>query len=519
MAPDRTITSNTSLENLRREAKRWLKALRAKDADARARFDRARPGGPPNPTLRDIQVALAREYGFAGWTELKTRLSSAGVQSTELSALLAEAERGHAAEVARIVDAHPDLINMRGTLPGHTGLRTALHFGVNHFDVVRALLQRGADPNIRDEGDDATPLHFAAEHGNLDIVRALVEHGADTVGEGTYHELNVLGWAVGWANVHHALVAEYLLAHGAKHTIHTAVALGDTDAVRRLVAIAPDEIRRPMDGVNRRRTPLHLAVIKRQMGALETLLELGADPDAGDVVGLTALDQAALDGATELAEALIAGGAHVGFPAAVALGREEDVARLLREEPGALRPGGRWARLIIHAASHCSGAVIDALIRCGASVGVIDEPEGAIDGTRNYTALHAAAFHGNLDTVRVLLAHGANVRVRDSNYRGTPAGWADYARKQEARDLILDGDIDIFDAIDMKPERIPGIVERDPEALTRPFGEYAGGGSDDNLRADTTPLQWAERCGKADVARALRALGAENGSAPTPGRG
>ena len=60
-----------SLESFRKEAKRWHDALRAGDADARARFERAFPHPRATPTLRDVQHALAREHGFAGWATLK----------------------------------------------------------------------------------------------------------------------------------------------------------------------------------------------------------------------------------------------------------------------------------------------------------------------------------------------------------------------------------------------------------------------------------------------------------------
>lgn len=63
-----------SLESLKKEAKRWLDALRANAADARARLERAIPNAPPIPTLRDVQHALAREHGFSGWTALKQAL-------------------------------------------------------------------------------------------------------------------------------------------------------------------------------------------------------------------------------------------------------------------------------------------------------------------------------------------------------------------------------------------------------------------------------------------------------------
>jgi hypothetical protein len=66
----RTISSATSPDGLRKQAKRWLRALGARDAEARIRFDRAYPGGPVEPVLRDVQHALAREYGHENWIAL-----------------------------------------------------------------------------------------------------------------------------------------------------------------------------------------------------------------------------------------------------------------------------------------------------------------------------------------------------------------------------------------------------------------------------------------------------------------
>jgi hypothetical protein len=63
-------------ESLKKESKRWLKALRANDGRARARFVRLHPTPPASPTLRDVQLALARERGFAGWAELKAKVAA-----------------------------------------------------------------------------------------------------------------------------------------------------------------------------------------------------------------------------------------------------------------------------------------------------------------------------------------------------------------------------------------------------------------------------------------------------------
>jgi hypothetical protein len=71
----RRITPQTTLDNLRKEAKRRLKDVRAGDSEARARLVAAHPKAPANPVLRDVQHAIAREYGFAGWTELRKALA------------------------------------------------------------------------------------------------------------------------------------------------------------------------------------------------------------------------------------------------------------------------------------------------------------------------------------------------------------------------------------------------------------------------------------------------------------
>ena len=82
----RQLSPATTLDALKKEAKRWLKALRAHDADARARLIRADPKAPADPGLRDVQHALAREYGYESWRALK----HAATQRAETAAARAE---------------------------------------------------------------------------------------------------------------------------------------------------------------------------------------------------------------------------------------------------------------------------------------------------------------------------------------------------------------------------------------------------------------------------------------------
>jgi uncharacterized protein len=74
----RHLAPQTSLENLKREAKRWLHALRAGDPEARARLERSVPDAPADPALRHVQHAIAREFDLPGWSILKERLTTRG---------------------------------------------------------------------------------------------------------------------------------------------------------------------------------------------------------------------------------------------------------------------------------------------------------------------------------------------------------------------------------------------------------------------------------------------------------
>jgi hypothetical protein len=70
----RRLTPDSSLDTLRKEAKRWLRDLRAGDPAARQRLAAALPAVPAMPGLRDVQWALAREHGLPGWAALREAL-------------------------------------------------------------------------------------------------------------------------------------------------------------------------------------------------------------------------------------------------------------------------------------------------------------------------------------------------------------------------------------------------------------------------------------------------------------
>jgi hypothetical protein len=166
----------------------------------------------------------------------------------------------------------------------------------------------------------------------------------------------------------------------------------------------------------------------------------------------------------------------------------------------------------VRAAERAPGPVIEALVRHGAWVDAVDDPTTAIDGIGGYTALHAAAWHGNTAGADALLRLGANPRVRDAKYNATPAGWADYAGRHATRERIVEANIDVFDAITLAtPARVGAVLDADPEALERPLSAYSAHEDED---AWQTPIAWAALRDKPEMVALLLARGAR--VPPTP---
>lgn len=68
-----TLPARPSLDQLKKQAKELLAAVRAGESAALARFARHHPAkNPAQPfALHDAQLVLAREHGFPGWSQLK----------------------------------------------------------------------------------------------------------------------------------------------------------------------------------------------------------------------------------------------------------------------------------------------------------------------------------------------------------------------------------------------------------------------------------------------------------------
>jgi len=299
--PSEGLPERASLEYLKKLAKERLAGLRRQDPAAR---------------LSAAQLAVARAHGFSSWRALKAEVDRR--RRPALEAFFAACSAGDVSALRGLLDRDPGLVRERSR--GTTGL----HVAVRHPDAVRYLLERGADLNARDAGDNAIPL-FDAAAGPLESVRALLDAGSDVHGFGDAHQLEVIGAATVFGVMDRDVV-DLLVERGARHHVFSAIALGDLELLRRIVADDPDAIRRRLSRFEQEQTALHYVVAPPDglvgglfrtgdhYRTLDLLIELGADLEARDAKGRTPLAVAMLRGDREAMRRLYAAGAREPAP-------------------------------------------------------------------------------------------------------------------------------------------------------------------------------------------------------------
>jgi ankyrin repeat protein len=474
----KALPPHPHIDWLKKAAKERLHAMRVRDRAAK---------------LHQAQHEIAKEYGFASWRRLKAHIDqndrkpifeaarrgdletvrraleagfdpgiidddgrtihqiakANGYEDIELLArqfqerdthpaeqrkvvnsILDAAEKGRAEELARLLDANPDLIDARG---GNFQKQSALHKAAwrNRADCVRLLLERDANVRIRDYGDNAYALHFAAEAADFEIVQLLVEAGSDVIGEGDDHQLGVIGWATCLGRVRED-VADYLLRNGARLDLWSAIALERPDEVRHFVTRDPAVLTSRMSRNEHYRTPLHHAAAKNRPRTVRLLLDLGADVNARDATGATAMTTAAQENADPgIVSMLQEAGAKLDFIAALNLARYDLADAMLRDDPSRIGPQGQDTIALHLAAARKNLGTLRWVIAHGVDINAKRKLWDCA-----HTALHIAAADGTVDIARILLDAGADPNIRDDKYEATVLGWAEYCDQPDVARLV-----------------------------------------------------------------------------------
>ncbi|HEY2806081.1 MAG TPA: ankyrin repeat domain-containing protein [Gemmatimonadales bacterium] len=254
-------------------------------------------------------------------------------------------------------------------------------------------------------GDGQTPLHVAA---NVEIARFLLDHGADIDALDVDHESTPAQYLI----KDHPEVVEFLIERGCRTDIMMVTALGDLARIDAMLNRNPDAIRTTVtDEYFPMKNPKAGGTIYNwTLDRYATLLQVARisskripparSRDVIELLNARAPDDLKLVDACERGDAALARKLILADP---------DRAQKL---PEALQ------RRIVDWAQGSHTTVVRLMLESGWPVDARGQHQG--------TALHWAAFHGNIEMVKLLLDHGAPTDLRDADFDGTPLSWARY---------------------------------------------------------------------------------------------
>jgi hypothetical protein len=331
--PVKGLPPNANLDLLKQQAKELIRAHGSGDVQAVQRIrefhprfrdapDREISGSPLS--LRDAQLTIARERGFAGWARLKRHIEKPTLAD---NLDLPMHERIEDATFRKAVDlldcgnveglrahlmAHPKLIQQRVQFEGgnYFSNPSLLEFvaenpirhgtlPVNIIDVTRVILEAGANKNqvALDEtlglvSSGRVPRECSVQ---IPLIDLLCEYGADpscgmrpALPHGEFE------------------AAKAVIRNGARIDLAVAATLGREEDSRRLLATA--------SGEDRHRA-LALAAQFGHAEIIELLLDAGEDPNRYNPMGVhshsTPLHQAALAGHYDVVRLLVERGARL----------------------------------------------------------------------------------------------------------------------------------------------------------------------------------------------------------------
>ena len=346
------------------------------------------------------------DYHFRGWRDVPEDWPvTPGMMYDHLVMRGARVDLGMAcatgdlSRVRELVEGDPTLVNKVSDYNSYyigcgAPIKNAAARG--HLDVVRHLLEHGADPNLPEEGiaPRGQALYSAVANGHLEVVRLLLAHGAHPNVE-VESSADTLSRAI--MNKDEKMIA-LLCAHGAARAVHLLAYYNDLRTAAALFAVKPEMANDPEALANaasegnedfvklmlryqpclpRRVSFPGWAVGAKTAELNELLFKHGMDASAQDWLGVTPLHHFARNGDLEKAVQFLNHGANIHA-------RDEDLCST---------PLG-WA------AKHGQKQMAQLLLERGAKPRLPDDPAWA-------TPLAWARRRGHEQIVELLLQHGA----------------------------------------------------------------------------------------------------------------
>ncbi|GES45017.1 hypothetical protein RsS62_42690 [Rhizobium dioscoreae] len=544
----RSLAVDATLDSLKKQAKSFLKAVQAGDTSARSRVmpyfaDIASVG------LQDIQLVLAREFGFSSWAKLKAHLESSDrkhiprdqLANRFLSLATVSYFANIPADPARfdealvLLESHPEIAD--------ESIHVAAAFGdadriARWLDRQPQLIDRRGGPH------DLTPLMYAAYarvpgRSSLPAACELVRRGADVnaffLDAGQYRFTVLTGvFGQGEAGKDRQpphpeceAFARLLLDAGAEandsQALYNRMFERDDTCLKLLIEYglsARDKnnwfVREDGKFVENMQTVFDYQLawaLEHRMGErVRLLVENGADVHK-PINGRTPYEWVRLSGDSKLAAYLIQKGA-----VAVRLKLEdwaylqikagdidaEQIMMLFKQQ------GGNNLNIV----AAMDKAHPDMLHEAAGendlrAVGLMLALDFDVNAMTSRTPLHEAALHGHMEMAKLLIEHGADTTVRDPNFHAPPIGWAEYNGKDEMVEFLKAYPLDIFAAATFgQVDQLAAILDRHPEQVNIRFGDFRPHGQATD-RDWMTPLGFAivNRCGEA--VRILLAKGAD----------
>jgi len=358
------LPARPNLEWLKKAAKQHLSELRAND---------------PAAKLAAAQLGVARHYGFASWSALKQHVDSVATRSVDdaqVAAFLQDVGAGNLEAIRRSLAQSPALVNAVGPHPYWGGRPQPLHVAIetHRRDVFELLLAADADVN----GDNA----------QYDLWSPLML---------TYH------WDEGE-------MRSRLLAQGARIGLIEALLAGDDALTLRMLATGRSAL--PQQDPNGG----SILAFARTTAAIDRLVELGASLELQDRWQTTPIEALSRLGprGRPLVLHLLRHGAKASPQEYARVGDQQTLETLLDADPRLIDSDD----ILIGAVDFGHESLVEWLLARGAN------PNARSSIGSQGTALHSAAWEGNLSMTKILVAAGADVRALDREHHNTPAGWA-----------------------------------------------------------------------------------------------